>query len=611
MQFQLAPLAAAVLALGASATAQLSVTGSWPVANAFFGPSDPLTVTFDQPLDPATVDATAVAVFGKWSGPARGRIALSADLRTISFVPDRPLFAGESVHMTLAGSIASAGGTPLGRGHAVLGWVRSAPGTRQFELVQTIPFRHPNEGRIGTYGIHAGDVDGDGSPDIASMNEISNDIRLLHNGGCGAFGPFQTIANPGQWPSPNDGGDFDRDGRLDLVTGNQNGGAVSLYLNDGGGSYLAPAVYPTAGYVHGVAAGDFDGDGYWDVAAPNGSSVNVFLNQGDGTFGAPVAYDGGGNGEDNVGVADFDGDGILDLVIGNLFSNTMGFLRGVGDGTFVLSGTYPTGGQPFHEAVGDCNGDGHVDALFANRGTNTFGILFGNGAGSFSAATTYPVGQTPAAIDVADLDGDGDLDCVVSNYSSADYSVWWNRGDGVFEQPALLAGAQSGSCSTLVDFDRDGIVDIIGADENGDLALLYRQRDVAALQTQAPSCAASLRLDQRGDRAGFGATAPQPVAVGSRLHLGISGPDQGMTLVAIGGPFQPGIPAAPYGLLHLDPAVPLDLLFFLLDPAGEAGLMLQVTPAVPIGLQVAFQALVADPSGVAVLSNAQSVRIVP
>ena len=590
--------------------AQLGVVAVQP-ANGRIDPSAAIAITFDAPINAASVTAISFSVQGTWSGPGRGVRTLSPDQRTIRFEPTRPFFAGELVSIDLSRAITASNGTALPAGRRFEAWVRSAPGTRTFSNVATLPLRQAGEGRIGTYGIFAGDVDGDGSPDITSMNEISNDIRVQHNSGCGTFAPLLTVGNPGQWPSPNEGADFDRDGRIDLVTGNQNGGAVSVYRNDGAGSFLPPAVYATAGYVHGVATADFNGDGWFDVAAPNGSNVSVFLNLGNGSLGPPVTYDAGGNGEDNVSACDVDGDHVVDLVVGNVFSNNMGVLHGVGNGTFVLLGTFPTGGQPFHQACGDCNGDGRVDILFANRGTDTFAVLFGDGAGGFAPAVTYPVGQTPAAIDVGDIDGDGDLDCIVANYSSADYTLWWNRGDGVFVQPLTLAAAQAGSCSTLVDFDRDGIVDIIGADENADVAILYRQLGAGAPTAQPPSCAATLRVEQRGDRAGYGGTPAQPVRLGARISIGVSAPDGALAAVAFGPPWPPGFAVPGAGLIGIDLSVPPYFELYWLDGNGELTLQMSVPAALPPGLLVALQAAVDQQGQGFVLSNPQTVMLVP
>src|SRR5262249_57447627 len=118
------------------------------------------------------------------------------------------------------------------------------------------------EGRSATYGICASDLDGDGSPDISAPNEVAHDVRSFLNTGCGTFGPKTIYGIPGQEPSPSEGGDFNGDGILDLLTGNQSGNAASVLFGNGAGGFTLPAlVLPTGGYTHGVAAVHADGDG--------------------------------------------------------------------------------------------------------------------------------------------------------------------------------------------------------------------------------------------------------------------------------------------------------------------------------------------------------------
>lgn len=577
----------------------------------------PITVTFQAAIAPATVTAHSVWVFGRWSGTAQGTRSVSPDGRTISFTPTRPWFVGEMLTMQLSSAISGAAGGPLTGGHVLQFMVTSAPGSRQFTNQATLAMRQAGEGTIGTYGIYAGDVDRDGAPDLTAMNEISNDVRVFLANGCGGYGPMTRIPNPGQWPSPNDGSDCNRDGWLDLVTGNQNGNGVSVWLNNGAGMYGTPAVYAAGGYVHGIGVADFNGDGWPDLAAPNGNTVSVFLNLGNGAYGPRTDYD-VGSGEDHVGCLDADEDGHVDLVVGCSASNNMGVLRGQGNGTFVLGQTRATGGNPFNMCYADCNGDGHVDVTFATRTNASFGILFGAGNGTFSAVTSYAVGSLPAAIDLADLDGDGDVDVVVSNYGSANYTLWYNRGDGVFVTPATLTAPRSGSCATLVDFDRDGVLDIIGTDEVADVALLYRQSPgPVPTNSQPPSCAAALRVDQRGDRAGQGTRPAAPLAGGRTTALNVSGPAGQPVVLVYGLQAATAVPLFTWGLLHLDLGQPLGVVANGLIP-GTADLDAkgELTTLLPVpvglgGLPLTFQAAVGAGPGVFVLTNAQGTVLTP
>src|SRR5258707_1005565 len=83
----------------------------------------------------------------------------------------------------------------------------------------------------------------------------------------------------------------------------------------------------------------------------------------------------------SVAVADFDGDGVADLAVGNDEFNSISVLRGNGDGTFAASVNYPTS-RPTSVAVGDFNRDGAPDLAVANWSANTVSVLLGRNDGT-------------------------------------------------------------------------------------------------------------------------------------------------------------------------------------------------------------------------------------
>ena len=90
--------------------------------------------------------------------------------------------------------------------------------------------------------------------------------------GCGVYGAPAPHAIPsGSLPSPNENGDFNGDGHLDLVVGGQQGNTISVLLGDGQGGYQAARSYPTGAAPRAVVVADFDGDGDLDIANSNRS----------------------------------------------------------------------------------------------------------------------------------------------------------------------------------------------------------------------------------------------------------------------------------------------------------------------------------------------------
>jgi hypothetical protein len=148
-------------------------------------------------------------------------------------------------------------------------------------------------------------------------------------------------------------------------------------------------------------------------------------------------------------------------------------LLGDGNGGLVFSSKVSAGGSPWVVAVGDVNGDGNVDVVSSNSFSNNAGVVLGDGQGGLLPAVTYPVGNFTLAIDLGDLDGDGDLDLITSNYSTANWTLYENDGSGTFINPRTLDASSAGSCATLHDRDNDGDLDITGVDEIDDLIFIF------------------------------------------------------------------------------------------------------------------------------------------
>jgi hypothetical protein len=284
--------------------------------------------------------------------------------------------------------------------------------------------------------LAVGDFNGDGIVDLVVAARGCAQVTLLLGNGDGTFregGSFDTGGIAGRAPYFIAVGDFNSDGKLDLATANEDGDTISVLLGNGDGTFQAHVDYAIGQDSRGITTGDFNGDGRLDLAvATNDNSVAILLGNGDGTFQPPSVYQLKGTvshcGYSDLHTpyiiaADLNRDGKLDLAVPNT-TGLISVLLGNGDGTFQPAAGYATGGCSVSVAAADFNGDGVLDLVTANYFTENLSLLPGNGDGTFRARIDYPAGNGARGFAVGDFNGDGRLDLAVGNQFVDSISVF-------------------------------------------------------------------------------------------------------------------------------------------------------------------------------------------
>ena len=135
--------------------------------------------------------------------------------------------------------------------------------------------------------------------------------------------------------------------------------------------------------------GDFNGDGKSDLVMVDGNvdTTSILLGNGNGMFQARQSFS-TGDGPRSVVVADFNGDGGLDLATANYYDNTASVLLGNGDGTFRAKQLFGTAIHSTWVAAGDFNGDGNSDLVTTDADINSVSVLLGNATTQTTTVTT-------------------------------------------------------------------------------------------------------------------------------------------------------------------------------------------------------------------------------
>ena len=294
--------------------------------------------------------------------------------------------------------------------------------------------------------------------------------------------------------------DLNNDGSDDLVSANYGDASVSVFINNGDGSFADKVDYTAGDALSGtqvVNAGDMDSDGDIDIIVSNydGKTINILWNYGDATFTAPTLVVNTDINPGQLVSADFNDDGHQDFAFA---SDTLFVYLNDGGGNFILSDSHFISIWTWNTVAADLNNDGSIDLAVPDVVGESIQVLLNNGNGTFAAPVSYPT-PSPKPLAVVDLNQDASPDLVIGSYLNDTLSVFVNDGAGNFAEGGVypVAIGDGGVGMATLDYNQDGLADLAVTDifqnlvsvvmSNGDATL----GDVVQYPLSSPLWAAS------------------------------------------------------------------------------------------------------------------------
>jgi len=399
----------------------------------------------------------------------------------------------------------------------------------------------------GPYGIAISDLDGDGKPDLAVVNNNPSGsisvFRNTSNTGSITFSSsldFATGVNSFHVASA----DLDGDGKPDVIVTNFSSNTISVFRNtSASGSITFATKVDIAGAglyginaPYGIAISDLDEDGKPDLIVTNSgypiSSVSIFRNtssSGSIAFESPVDF-ATGSYSSGVAVSDIDGDGKPDIAVTNAGNNTVSVFRNTSSPGSMTSSSFDakvdisSGDEPAGIAIGDVDGYGKPELIVTNQFSQTVSV-FRNisstgsiSASSFASPVDLVAGAGAYTVVLGDVDGDGKPDLVVGNAYSNAFTVLRNTtSPGVITTDSFAPKVDfiTGVWPFVVavgDVDGDGKPDVVAANRTSNSLSVFRNATSSPAATVTSIAATnvtatSAMLDGSVNPNGFATTA--------------------------------------------------------------------------------------------------------
>lgn len=311
-----------------------------------------------------------------------------------------------------------------------------------------------------------GDLNGDGHPDIVLVKGRHWEVttRTFFGDGKGNFTPGPPLPSKANMSYSGSLADMTKSGHLDMVLSNDSPEPKLVLLNDGKGNFTIGGTYGEPEWpTRNAAVGDLNGDGYPDIAVANrGATSFVCLNDGKLRFDCRPLED--SPSAAIVAIADMKGDGANDVIYACRDSCQSLVYLNDGKGNFSRKVPWgPPGSSTRAMAVADFNGDGHLDIAACHEQLGCF-IYLNDGKGNFANGVQFhKPAALPYSMTTADLNKDGRPDILVG-YVNAPGIIYFNDGTGTKFLPMPFGDGKGSIYGMAVgDLNGDGWPDVVVA----------------------------------------------------------------------------------------------------------------------------------------------------